>query len=51
LTNDDPVPRSDKKSGFVFNRTGYIAIFEVENVEADADGLRFDLARRVCDLA
>ena len=50
LTKDDPIPAPDKKSGLAFNRTGYIALFEVGALEADEDSLRFDLTGRVCDL-
>lgn len=51
LTNDDPISAPEKKSGLAFNRTGYIAVFKVGNIEADEIGLRFDLVERVCDLA
>ena len=50
LTKDRPVDAPGKKSGFVFEREGYIAIFDVANVVADDDGLRFDLVRRVQEI-
>ncbi len=50
LTKDGPKPDPDKKSGMAFDRIGYIAIFEVANVEADTIGLRFDLTNRLSDL-
>lgn len=50
LTKDETKPDPDKKSGMAFDRTGYIAIFEVTNIEADTDGLRFDLTKRLSDL-
>lgn len=50
LTKDRPVAAPDKKSGFVFEREGYIAIFEVDNVVADESGLHFNLTKRLKDL-
>ena len=50
LTKDEPVAALEKKSGFVFNRTGYIAVYAVGNITADEAGLQFDLTGRVCDL-
>ncbi len=50
LTKDEPIAAPDRKSGFLFNRTGYIAVYSVANIEADDRGLRFDLTGRLCDL-
>ena len=33
-----------------WQRTGYVAVFRVDNVVVDDAGLRFDLVERVCDL-
>jgi hypothetical protein len=49
LTRDN-VFESPKKSGIGFERTGYIAVFDVSDVTADSDGLRFDLVNRVCEV-
>jgi hypothetical protein len=51
LTKDEPLDAPGKKSGVAFNRTGYIAVFEIDNVETNDAGLHFDLVRRVEDLA
>jgi hypothetical protein len=50
VTKDDLIPQPEKKSGMAFNRTGYIAVFSVDNIEADETGLKFDLKSRICDL-
>ena len=34
-----------------FDRTGYIAIYEVDNVEFDANGLRFEFKKRLDNLS
>lgn len=46
LTNDWPLT----PDGRGFARTGYIAVFEVEEVEVDGTHLRFALKRRIKDL-
>jgi hypothetical protein len=40
-STDNPIP---------FERTGYIAIWTVEDVEFDENGLRFRFAERACNL-
>jgi hypothetical protein len=40
-----------RDSGRTFRRTGYVAIYEVEDVEFDETGLRFRFISRVADLA
>lgn len=50
LTNDEAFPVSENKHGMGFTRTGYIAVFAVENIEADEGSLRFKLVERICDL-
>ncbi len=50
VTNDELIPTSDKKSGMMFKRLGYIAIFGVDAINAHENGLGFGLTRRVCDL-
>ena len=50
VTKDDVESRPDRKSGAGFTRTGYVAVFAVDNVTADESGLRFDLKNRLCDL-
>lgn len=50
LTKDDAIAAPEKKSGFSFNRTGYIAVYSVANIEANEQGLSFDLTGRLCDL-
>jgi hypothetical protein len=47
LTNDKPyTPGSNKP----FERTGYIAVWTVDDVEFDDTGLRFRFSEKVCDL-
>jgi hypothetical protein len=50
FTKDDVQPSVISKSGVAFERTGYIAVFEVGGVVTDENGLGFDLRRRVCEL-
>jgi hypothetical protein len=50
LTKDAVEPSSVNKGGFAFQRTGYIAVFEVGDVVTDENGLKFDLRNRVCEL-
>ncbi len=50
LTKDEPIPVPEKKSGVAFNRTGYIAVFMVDNIESNENGLEFDLVERVAEL-
>jgi hypothetical protein len=50
LTNDIAITNAEKKSGIGFERTGYIAIFDVDDLSTGPEGLRFELRKRVCDL-
>jgi hypothetical protein len=50
LTRDTVVENDHKRSGIGFVRTGYIAVFRVEDVIANDNGLRFELTERMCDL-
>jgi hypothetical protein len=50
LTSDMERPAPEKKSGVAFDRTGYIAVFEVGDVEANDEGLRFVLKKRLKEL-
>ncbi|WP_439468764.1 hypothetical protein [Blastomonas fulva] len=40
----------ENKSGEAVARTGYIAVFEVEDVVTDTESLRFSLGKRLIDL-
>lgn len=51
LTKDEPIGAPDKKSGVVFKRTGYIAVFSVADVCTNEHGLHFKLLERLYDLA
>lgn len=48
LTNDTPY-EADGKTGFT--RTGYIAVYSVDDVIFDHDGLRFRFVARLQELA
>jgi hypothetical protein len=50
LTNDNAIVSPEKKSGIGFERTGYIAVFEVDDVTTGPEGLRFELRNRICEL-
>lgn len=50
LTNGNVKEAPEKKSGKSLERKSYIAIFRVDHVQADSDGLRFDLVERLHDL-
>jgi len=50
LTKDNVVENPAKKSGIGFERTGYIAVFDVGDVSVGPKGLQFDLLNRVCEL-
>jgi hypothetical protein len=50
LTTDNAIAHPEKKSGIGFERTGYIAVFKVDDVSTGPDGLRFELRDRICEL-
>ena len=50
LTKDRPLFDDPETEELAFERIGYIAVFEVDNVETSAAGLEFDLVRRVAEL-
>ena len=50
LTKDNVIHNSAKKSGIGFERTGYIAVFDVGDVSVGPEGLGFDLVKRVREL-
>jgi signal recognition particle subunit SEC65 len=47
LTTD----KGDPRTGGAFERTGYVAVFAVKDVEFDERGLRFEFVKRLVDLA
>ncbi|MCP4386305.1 MAG: hypothetical protein GY798_33670 [Hyphomicrobiales bacterium] len=47
LTNDEPTDGAD---GIEFKRTGYIAVFSVDDIELDQAGLRFRFVERLTNL-
>ncbi|MDT0574885.1 hypothetical protein RM533_01655 [Croceicoccus sp. F390] len=51
LTTDEVSEPSDGEGKRSFKRTGYVAVWEVDNVAAGKDGFSFDFVSRICDLA
>jgi hypothetical protein len=41
---------SSTRSGIVFERTGYIAVFRIDKIETEGTFLRFDFSERLQDL-
>ncbi|WP_353227045.1 hypothetical protein [Novosphingobium sp.] len=50
VTKDKPIREQDGKSGLQFERIGYIAVFSVDNIQTDEEGLKFELKDRLYDL-
>jgi hypothetical protein len=50
LTNDEVTGDPDTDEGMTFVRSGYIAVFSVDNLTTDNGGLQFELKERLLDL-
>jgi hypothetical protein len=48
VTKDKVVPGKTRGAGY-FQRDGYVAIYEIDDIAVDDDGLRFRFGRRIAN--